>query len=97
MIRIIIIEKGDRVVCDWEGFTVGMICMIYKYTLGMLEMPDKTMTYLRMFCNSFPIVLNNNHSFSKFEDTSTNFQSDLNYVYILYLYYYIIIIINNNN
>jgi glutaredoxin len=23
----------------------------------MTEMPNKTMTYLRMYCNSFPIVL----------------------------------------
>jgi len=40
----------------------------YNY-LDMTEMPDKTMTYLRMFCNSFPIVLNINHSFSNFEET----------------------------
>ena len=37
--------------------------------LDMTEMPNKTMIYLRMYCNSFPIVLNTNHSFSNFADT----------------------------
>jgi hypothetical protein len=31
---------------------------IPNYYLDMTEMPNKTMTYLRMYCNSFPIVLN---------------------------------------
>ena len=31
--------------------------------LDMTEMPNKRMTYLRMYCNSYPIVLNINHSF----------------------------------
>jgi hypothetical protein len=44
----------------------------YNY-LYMTEMPNKAMTYLRMYCNIFPIVLNINHSFSKFEETSTHF------------------------
>jgi len=35
----------------------------------MTEMPNKTMTYLRMYCNTFPIVLNMNNSFSNFEET----------------------------
>ena len=43
----------------------------YNY-LDMTEMPRKTMTYLRMYCNSFPIVLNINHSFSNFEETLTH-------------------------
>ena len=34
----------------------------YRY-LDMTEMPNKTMTYLRMYCNSFPIVLHKYHSF----------------------------------
>jgi len=38
----------------------------YNY-LDMMEMPHKTMTYLKMYCNSFPIVLNINHLFSDFE------------------------------
>ena len=29
--------------------------------LDMTEMPHKTMIYLRMYCNSIPIVLNINH------------------------------------
>jgi hypothetical protein len=32
----------------------------------MMEMMHKTVTYLRMYCNIFPISLNINHSFSKF-------------------------------
>ena len=44
----------------------------YNY-LDMTEMPNKTMTYLRMYCNSFQIVLDINHSFSNLEDTLTHF------------------------
>ena len=44
----------------------------YNY-LDMTEMPHDTMPYLRMSCNSFPIVLNINHSFSNFEDILTHF------------------------
>ena len=46
----------------------------YNY-LDMTVMPHKTMTYLRMYCNSFPIVLNINHSFSNFEETLTHFNN----------------------
>ena len=35
--------------------------------LDMREMPNKTMTYSRMYWNTFPIVLHINHSFSIFE------------------------------
>ena len=41
--------------------------------LDITEMPNKTMTYFRMYFNSFPVVLIINHSFSNFEDTSTHF------------------------
>ena len=41
--------------------------------LDMTEMPNKTMTYLGMYFNSFPIVLNINQSFSNFEETLTQF------------------------
>ena len=63
--------------------------------LDITEMPNKTMTYLRMYCNSFPIVLNINHSFSNFEETLTHFnQSWIIFILFLYYYYcYIIIII----
>jgi glutaredoxin len=43
------------------------------YYLDMTEMPNKTMTYLRMYCISFPIVLNINHSFSDFDETFSHF------------------------
>ena len=43
--------------------------------IDMTEMPHKTMTYLRMYCNSFPIVLNINHSFSNFKETLTHFNN----------------------
>ena len=43
-----------------------------------------------MYCNSFPIVLNMNHSFSNFQGTWTHF----NHIWIISIYYiYIIIII----
>jgi len=35
--------------------------------LDMTEMPNKKMTYSRMCCNSFPIVLNMNFSFSNID------------------------------
>ena len=41
--------------------------------LDMTEISNKTMTYLRMYWNSFPIVLNINHLFSNFEETLTHF------------------------
>jgi hypothetical protein len=46
--------------------------MQYNY-LDMTEMPNKKMTCSRMYCNSLPIVLNINHSFSNFEETITHF------------------------
>jgi len=48
------------------------------------EMPHKTMN-----CNSFPIVLNKNHSFSNLEETLNTFSS----YFELYCIYIIIIII----
>ena len=41
--------------------------------LDMTEISNKTMTYLRMYCNSFPMVLNINNSFSNFEETFNKF------------------------
>ena len=40
---------------------------------GMTEMPNTTTTDLRMYCNSFPIVINKNRSFSNFEETLPHF------------------------
>jgi hypothetical protein len=54
----------------------------------MTEMPNKTMTQLRMYCNGTPVVLNINNSFSIFEEILTCFNQTLNYIYILHLYYY---------
>ncbi len=34
-----------------------MYILQYNY-LDMTEMPNKSMTYFRMYCNNFPIVLN---------------------------------------
>ena len=44
----------------------------YNY-IDMTEMPHKTMTYLRMYCNSFPIVLGVKF-FSTFNETQEHFQ-----------------------
>ena len=49
----------------------------------------ETMTFLRMYYNNFPIVLNINHSFSNFEETWTHFY----HIWILYIYYIYIIIL----
>ena len=42
-----------------------------------------------MYRNSFPIVLNINHSFLNFEDTSTHFK----HIWIIFTFYIYIIII----
>jgi hypothetical protein len=46
---------------------------IYNNHLHLTEMPDKTMTYLRIHCNSFPLVLHINHPLSNVEETLTHF------------------------
>ena len=43
----------------------------YHY-LDALEMPHKTMTYLKMYCSSYPMVLNVN-CFSTFNETLEHF------------------------
>ena len=40
--------------------------------LDMTEMPHKTMTYLRMYCSSYPMVLSVNY-FSNFNETLEHF------------------------
>ena len=73
-------------------------CVLLQYNyLNMTEM-HKTMTYLRMYCNSFPIVLNINNSFSNFENSFSKFEDtltccNLNCFEINYIYIIIIIII----
>ena len=47
------------------------------------------MTYLRMYCNSLPIVLSINHSFANFEETFTHF----NQIWIIFIYHIYIIVI----
>lgn len=42
------------------------------------EMPTKTMTYLRMNGNSFPIVLNKKNSSSNFDELLTHVNQNLN-------------------
>ena len=43
----------------------------YHY-LDMMGMPHKIMTYLKMYCTSYPMVLSVNH-FSNFDDTLEHF------------------------
>jgi len=43
----------------------------YHY-LDMMEMPHKIMTYLKMYCTSYPMVLSVNY-FSNFDDTLEHF------------------------
>ena len=59
---------------------------------GMME-KHETMTFLRMYYNNFPIVLNINHSFSNFEETSTHFNHNIMYKNHFELFLYIILII----
>ena len=68
----VIIGKQKCIQCDELKNLLDEKGIQYNY-IDMTEMPHKTMTYLRMYCNSFPIVLNINHSFSNFEETLTHF------------------------
>ena len=70
----VIIGKQKCIQCDELKNLLDEKGTQYNY-LDMTEMPHKTMTYLRMYCNSFPIVLNINHSFSNFEETFTHFNN----------------------
>jgi hypothetical protein len=67
----------------WEGNAIWL----FRYD-G--DAAHKAMTYFRMYCNSFPIVLNINHAFSNFEEILTHFK----HIWIIFIYHiYIIIII----
>ena len=79
----VIIGKQKCIQCDELKNLLDEKGIQYNH-LEMTEMPHKTMTYLRMYCNSFPIVLNTNHSFSQFEETLT--------ILIIFELFYIIFI-----
>ena len=68
----VIIGRQKCIQCDEFKNILDEKGTQYNYS-DMTEMPNKTMSDLRIYCNSFPIVLNINHSFSNFEDTSTHF------------------------
>jgi hypothetical protein len=68
----VIIGKQKCIQCDELKDLPDEKGIQYNYS-GMTEMPHKTMTYLRMYCNSFPIVINIYHSFSNFEEIITHF------------------------
>ena len=70
----VIIGKQKCIQCDELKNLLDEKEIQYNY-IDMTEMPHKTMTYLRMYCNSFPIVLNINHSFSNFEEILTHFNN----------------------
>jgi hypothetical protein len=55
----VIIGKQNRVQCDELKNLLDEKGIQYD-DLGMTERSNKTMTYLRMHCNSFTIVLNTN-------------------------------------
>ena len=59
----VIIGKQKCIQCDELKNLLDEKGIQYNY-LDMTEMPHNTMPYLRMSCNSFPIVLNINHSIS---------------------------------
>ena len=59
----------------------------------MTEIPNTMMTYLRMYCTSFPIVLNISNSFSNFEKTETHLITFELFLYVIFtLFLYIIFI-----
>jgi glutaredoxin len=68
VIMYVIIGKQKCIQCDELKNLRDEKGIQYNY-LGIPELPNKTVTYLKMYCNSFPIVLNINHSFSNFEET----------------------------
>ena len=68
----VIIGKQKCIQCDELKNLLDEKGIQYNY-LDMTEIPNKTMTYLRMYWNSFPIVLNIIHSFSNFEETLPHF------------------------
>ena len=57
IIMYVIIGKQKCVQCDELKNLLDEKGIQNNY-LDTTEMPNKTMTYLRMYCNSFPIVLN---------------------------------------
>jgi glutaredoxin len=62
-----IIGKHNCIQCDELKTLLDEKGIQYNY-LDMREMPNKTVTYLRLCCNSSPIVLGINQSFSNFEE-----------------------------
>jgi glutaredoxin len=64
----VIIGKQNCIQCDELKNLLDEKGIQYVY-LDMTEMLNKTMTYMRMFCNSFPIVPNIKKSFSNCEET----------------------------
>jgi glutaredoxin len=68
----VVIRKQKCIQCDELKNLLDEEGIQYNY-LDMTETPNKTMTYLRICCNSFPIVLNIYHSFSNFEEALTHF------------------------
>jgi hypothetical protein len=83
--------KGSRIIqCDELMNLFDEKGIQYNY-LDMTEVPNKTMTYLRMHCNSFPIVLHIKHSFrtSKIPyHILITFELFLFFICILLFYYY---------
>jgi len=84
-----IIGKQKCIQCDELKNLLDEMGIQYNY-LDITELPQKTMTYLRMYCSRFPIVLNINHSFLNFEETLTYFNQKFEFfLYIMFnIYYY---------
>jgi len=68
----VIIGKQNCMKCDELKNLLDEKEIQYN-NLDMTEISNKTITYLRMYCNSFPMVLNINNSFSNFEETFDKF------------------------
>jgi len=95
IITYVIVGKQKCIQCDEFKNLLDEKGIQYNY-LDMTEMPQKTMTYLRMYSNSLPIVLNLNHSFSNFEEISTHFNHIWIFPYSIYtiiIYYYYLLLL----
>jgi glutaredoxin len=76
IIMYVIIRKQKCIQCDELKNLLDEKGIQYNY-LDMTVMPHKTMTYLRMYCNSFPIVLLTSFSSTNYYPTTDLFENVL--------------------
>ena len=67
----VLIDKQKCNQCNILENLLDEKCIQYHF-VDMLEMPHKTMTYLKMYCSIYLVVLSVNY-FSTFNETSEHF------------------------